>query len=381
MPARHLSDIAAPQAPPERGPVRVLHVDTEPGWRGGQRQVIWLARGLSTLGQPSVIAARTGQPLMARAAEAGVPAIGLSPAFEGDPRAAWTLRRAIRMHDIDVVHAHTAHDVALAALATLGSNVPFVASRRVDFALRDNGGTRWKYGRAAAIIAVSDAVASVVRDAVLPTPIVVVPDGTDVRRPRTQSTAETLAALGVPRGASPVVQVAQLVPHKDPLTFVRAVAAACKRVPRLHALLVGDGPLRPAVEAEVRRLGLDDVLHVVGYRTDADQLLAAADVVTLSSCEEGMGSVLLDALVFSRPVAATRAGGIPEIVSDGETGLLSPVGDAEALGASIVALIGDAARRARMGAAARARAPEFSVEAMAMRTRNIYDAVLRSAGR
>ena len=89
-----------------------------------------------------------------------------------------------------------------------------------------------------------------------------------------------------------------------------------------------------------------------------------------------MGSVLLDAIVFGRPVAATRAGGIPEVVRAGETGLLVPVGDHEALGAAIHSLLADRALASRMGAAARARAPEFSVEAMAMRTRELYERVL-----
>lgn len=356
--------------------MRVLHVDTEQGWRGGERQVLWLSQGLSSLGHGNVIAARPGEPLAARAAEAGLAVLPLAPAFEADPRAAWRLRRALLRERVDIVHAHTAHAVALAALATLGTGVPFVAARRVDFRLRDNSGTRWKYGRAAAIVAVSEAVADIVREAGIPVPVEIVPDGTDLRRARRPATPETLGQLGVPAGAPLVVQVAQLVGHKDPITFVRAVFAAHKRMPALHALLVGDGPLRTAVEAAVRAHHLEDVLHVVGYRTDADALLAAGDVVTLSSREEGLGSVLLDALVFGRPVAATRAGGIPEVVRHGETGLLSAVGDAEALGASIVSLLADPALAARMGAAGRARAPEFSVEAMAMRTEDVYHRVL-----
>ena len=277
-----------------------------------------------------------------------------------------------------MVHAHAAHAVTLAALATLGTSIPVVVARRVDFPLRDNAGTRWKYGRAAAIVAVSQAVADVVARSEVSAPVVVIPDGTDVRRPRDPADVELLESLGVPRGSRLVVQVAQLVGHKDPLTFVHAIAAARKRMPRIHALLVGDGPLRAEVEQLSRELGVDDVLHVVGYRTDADRLLAAADVVTLSSREEGMGSVLLDALVFSRPVAATRAGGIPEVVRDGETGILTPIGDGESLGAAIVTLLTDRSLAARMGAAARAHAPEFSLEAMAMRTQDLYGRLVSS---
>lgn len=381
MPFGRAEDLAPGSPLQERAPATVLHVDTERGWRGGERQVLWLSRGLATLGYRNVLGARPGEPLAVRTGAEGIETVPLAPAFEGDPRAALALRRAMRRHGVQLVHAHTAHAAALAALATFGTGVPFVAARRVDFPLKRNAFTRWKYSRAAAIIAVSEAVGAMVRRARLQTPVLVVPDGTDVRRAREPASRETLAALGVPRGAPLVVQVAQLVGHKDPITFVDAIAAAREREPALHALLVGEGPLRGPVEEAVRARGLEGVLHCTGYRTDADALLASADVVALSSREEGMGSVLLDALVFARPVAATRAGGIPEVVRDGETGLLVPVGDGAALGAAIATLLGDPARAARMGAAARARAPEFSLEALAMRTRDVYEQVLRRAAR
>src|SRR6185437_4567159 len=123
-----------------------------------------------------------------------------------------------------------------------------------------------------------------------------------------------------------------------------------------HGLLVGDGPLRDDVKREVLALGLDAVVHIVGYRTDADALLAAADVACLSSREEGMGSVLLDALAFGLPIAATRAGGIPEVIVDGESGLLAEVRDPEDLGAAIARLVTDRELAARVSSRAQARA-------------------------
>jgi glycosyltransferase involved in cell wall biosynthesis len=172
------------------------------------------------------------------------------------------------------------------------------------------------------------------------------------------------------------VQVAQLVGHKDPVTFVRAVAAARRRVPGLHALLVGEGPLRPQVEAAVAESGVGDALHLTGYRKDADSLLAAADVATLSSEEEGLGTVLLDAMSMGKPTAATAAGGIPEIVQDDVSGILAPVHDAEKLGGAIARLLTDRALAARLAAGARARAAEFSVQRTAERTLAVYRRVL-----
>jgi glycosyltransferase involved in cell wall biosynthesis len=360
--------------------MRILHLDTERGWRGGERQAFWLAAELARRGHFSAVAARRSHPLAQRVRDSGLPVVNCSPRFEGDPLRVYRTRRAIRRFDFDIVHAHTGHDVTLGALAITGTRAKLVISRRVDFRLRDNPGTRWKYSRSAGIIAVSRAVADVlVSCGVDRWRIAVVPDGVDVHRDIPPASDETLEALGVPPGAPVAVQVAQLVGHKDPLNFVRAMARARRDVPGLHGLLAGDGVLRPAVEAEIHALGADGYVHAAGYRTDADALIAAATVFVLSSREEGMGSVLLDALFLGRPIAATRAGGIPEVVQDGVSGLLAPVHDPDALGAAIARLVTDPSLAGRLGDAARERAEHFSVERMTDATERVYEAVL--AGR
>jgi glycosyltransferase involved in cell wall biosynthesis len=358
----------------------VLHIDTEHGWRGGERQALWLAGELARRGHRSFVATRAGEPLAQRAGEAGLQVVLCNPFGELDPRAALQLRSTIKRERIDVVHAHTAHAVALGALATIGTHTPMVVARRVDFPLRSNAGTRWKYGRAAAIIAVSEAVRRVlVQGGINPSLVTVIPDGVDMHRLVAPASTETLVNLGLQEGAPTVVQVAQLVGHKDPINFVRAVAHARRIVPNLQALLVGDGPLRTEVAREIHTLMLDGAIHLAGYRTDADSLLAAADVVALSSREEGMGSVLLDALAFGRRVAATRAGGIPEVIVDGESGLLADVRDPEGLGAAIARLITDRELATRFASRSRERAAEFSVERMTDRTIEVYERVIEGA--
>jgi glycosyltransferase involved in cell wall biosynthesis len=354
-----------------------MHIDTERGWRGGERQALWLARELHRRGYGTVIAARAGEPLFERATSAGLTCIECAPANDLAMLAAMGLRRSLRDHAVDVVHAHTAQAVGVAALATAGTGIPLVVSRRVDFALNRNLGTKLKYASTAKFIAISHAVAGVLeRGGIARERICVVPDGVDVHRRVEPASPDTLGALGIPRGAPLVVQVAQLVGHKDPLTFVRAMARVHEQVPNAAALMVGDGALGGEVEREIRALGLDAVVRLAGYRTDADSLLAAATVATLSSSEEGMGSVLLDAFVLGRPVAATRAGGIPEVVVDGESGLLAPVRDPRALGDAVVSLLRDNALRERVTNNARRRAMEFSIEVMTDRTIEVYAEVL-----
>ena len=263
------------------------------------------------------------------------------------------------------------------AAATLGTDAKTVVTRRVAFKLRSNYGSRWIYGRAHAIIAISRAVANALAASGIPGDRVeIVPSGIDLTRAFSRATPVTLSELGVSAGQPLVVQVAQLDESKDPLTFVRAVAEARKQVPNVRALLVGDGPLRPVVEAEVARLGLSDALRVTGYRADADSLLAAADVVTLSSKVEGLGTVILDAMSMGRPIAATAGGGIAETVQQSVSGLLSPVGDAAKLGSDIASILTDPSLADRLSEGARKRAQDFSVERTADLTLAVYRRVV-----
>ena len=356
----------------------VIHVDTERGWRGGERQLLWLAAGMRDRGHRGILVARPGDELANRAARRGLEVLESAPHGELDVVAALRLRRAIARHDARIVHAHTAHAAALAALATARTSTKVVVARRVDFPLRRNLGTRLKYGRAHAVIAVSNAVARIVAEGGVPRErIHVVPDGVDLSRSVAPASTDVLRSLGVAPGDPLVVQVAALVPHKDPLTFVRAMAVVRQRVPQVRALVVGQGVLRAAAEAEIRRLGLEQTVKLTGFRRDADDLLAAARVATLSSAEEGMGSVLLDAMAFGVPIAATGAGGISEVVEHGATGLLSPPGDDATLGEHIARLLADRDLAASMTARARNRVMEFSVDRMVERTVEVYASVIK----
>jgi glycosyltransferase involved in cell wall biosynthesis len=352
----------------------IMHINTERGWRGGERQTLWLAQGLARAGHRSLLVARPGQPLAERATEAGIELIPATPGSELDLAAARWIRRAILANGVDIVHAHTAHAVALAAMAARRTPARMVLTRRTAFRLRSNPFTRWKYRRAAAMIAISERVkAGLLEGGISEAAIEVISSGVPLDRVvRPASRAE----LGVPDDAPLVVMVGALTREKDPVTFVRAVAAARERVSTLRALLVGDGPLRGAVESEVELLGLSGVLRLTGHRADADAIIAAADLLALSSLEEGLGSVLLDAMAFAKPVVATDAGGIPEAVAHDTTGLLVPAGDAAALGEAIARVAGDRELAARLAAGARERAPRYSMDEVVARTLALYERVL-----
>jgi glycosyltransferase involved in cell wall biosynthesis len=268
--------------------------------------------------------------------------------------------------------------MALAALAALGTRARIVFARRTSTPLRANRPTRWKYARADRLISVSRAgVDGLLRAGVRPERVSVVPSGVPLDKLAAPATVELLESFGVPARAPLAVLVASLSDAKDPSTFVRAIAAARREVPSLHALLVGDGPLRDALAAEITSLGLDGSVHLVGFRTDAEALEAAASVVVLTSRGlEGTPGVLIDALALGKPIVSTNVGGVPEVIEHEVSGLIVPPGDSEALGRSIARVLLDASLAARLRAGAKARAPQFSIEHTVDRTMDVYRELL-----
>ena len=204
----------------------------------------------------------------------------------------------------------------------------------------------------------------------------IVRNGLDTAALGESGDAERLAfrgEFGIPLQAPLVAGLLRLDEEKRPAVFVRAVAAALREVPELHAVLAGMGPLRRELEQLAGKLGIAQRLHFVGRRQDVATVHTAADVVMLTSRIEGTPNALLEAMWFARPVVATRAGGCVEVVDDGVTGLLCDVDDADALGAAVAALLHDPERRRAFGAAGHRVVQErFSLQRMVDDTLRLY---------
>jgi glycosyltransferase involved in cell wall biosynthesis len=175
----------------------------------------------------------------------------------------------------------------------------------------------------------------------------------------------------VPPGATVLLAVCRLTGQKGVDVALRALPAIRERVPDASLVVLGEGPERGALEALARDLGVADAVYLPGRVPDVTAWLRRADALVHPARWEGFGLALLEAMLSSLPVVATRVSAIPEIVADGETGLLVPPDDPFALAdATVRALAG----RDRLGAAGLARARErFSVERMARRTLGVYE--------
>jgi glycosyltransferase involved in cell wall biosynthesis len=181
------------------------------------------------------------------------------------------------------------------------------------------------------------------------------------------------------RATPRLIAVGRLKAPKDFLTLIRAFAALPEE--SFEALIVGDGPDRAVLGAEIRSLGLDGRVWLEGERSDVPTLLADSDLFVLSSRSEGLPVSVLEAMAAELPVVATDVGGLAELVVDGETGSLVPPGDAEALAAALGRLIGDRDLRRTLGAAGRARAEElFDLAAFRRAHAELYDRELALAG-
>jgi glycosyltransferase involved in cell wall biosynthesis len=371
--------------------MRTLHIDTEPTWRGGEQQLFYTLEGLRARGLPATLLAQPDSPLLERARGAGFDAQAFRIRGEADVAAAWRMSRLLRERRFDILHCHTPHAHAIAAfarwLAPPERRPKLVVARRVDFSIRRRGDllglSRRKYARADAIIAVSQAVRDVLaRDGVDSSRIFVVRSGIDVARIERapDRPGEIRTTLGIREGGRLVVNVAALTAHKGQRYLLDAVPRIRAAHPDARVAIFGAGELRGALEEQARALALGGGLIFAGLRPpdEIPSILKAAHVFVLPSVEEGLGTSLYDAMAAGAPIVATRAGGIPEIVRDGETGLLVPPRDAAALAAAINRVLSDAAlaRRLTENAARFVRA-EGTKERMVEETILVYEGLLK----
>jgi glycosyltransferase involved in cell wall biosynthesis len=357
-----------------------LHIDTARTWRGGQNQVLVTVLGLRALGHRTTLVAHPGGELRQRARE-GLDLIPLAPRTEMDLGAAWRLSRLIKQLAPDVVHAHDPHGVAMAGLAlsmsTQLAKPPLIASRRVDFHLRNSAMSRWKYRQVDCFICASEAIRKMlVADGVPEARTVTIHEGIDLGRVEAAPPARLHEELWLPHQAPVVGNVAALVPHKGQRHLIEAAVLVRRQVPDARFVIAGEGELRPALERQIKDHHLEKHVMLVGFRPDVLSLHKAFDIFAMSSITEGLGTSLLDAMAAARPVVAASTGGIPEVVVDGVTGLLVPPRDHESMATAIVKLLKDPALRERMGGAGLARARQkFSAERMLRETLRVYQRV------
>ena len=355
-------------------PLRILMVDSERTWRGGQAQVHLLMRGLVDEGQDVTLAAPGDGVLLQRAADLRVRCIPcpLRSALDG----VFTLRALMRGGGFDIVHSHASRAHSAVAMARLGMRnaPPHVVSRRVDFPVRAGAWGRWKYRRSVdAYIAISDNVRDVlISGGVDPGVITVAPSGIDLAKfARVRDPSYLRTEFNLTEGDRVIVNVAALAPHKAQSVLLRALQPLRERA-GLRCFIVGEGALRGPLERLSRELGLESCVTFTGFRHDALEFIRLADVFVMSSHLEGLGTSIMDAHALGTAVVATRTGGIPELVKDGVTGVLVPPDEPGPLGDALGRMLDDEALRERCVRGAKAQSERYDYRRTVYKTLDVY---------
>jgi glycosyltransferase involved in cell wall biosynthesis len=362
--------------------VRIVHLVTSGDVAGGQLVAAQIARAARERGDEVSFVSPTPGPFLDQVVAEGFDTTLLD--VTRTYRVGGATRLAVLLRGADVVHTHT-HLAArvLARLAGTSARAAIVDHLHIENHFRpqrlpaaglralDNATARLT----ARLLAVSDDTRRAFEAQGYPADrIETVPNG--ILLPVVDTSNGLRAELGVPAEAPLAGEIARLCDVKGQRELIQAAA----RVPELHVVLAGDdletgGAYRESLVAEAERAGVADRITFAGFRP-AESVLGALDVFVLPSWTEGMPITVLEAMAHRRPVVATTVGGTPELVLDGETGLLVPPRDPEALAEALRSLVADPQRARRLGEAGYARVAErFTVERMTTRVLEVYDEV------
>lgn len=362
--------------------MKILHIDTERSWRGGEAQALYLCQGLEKQGITSVIIAPRFSKVAERCRESGLRVVEIPCGKPYDLRSILKIRRTIKTEKPDLIHCHTASAHSLALISTWGKrDVPIIVSRRVDFPVSETQFSRWKYHHPGVhYIAISQGVKDVLLLAGIENKrIDVVPSGIDLfRLSKVQkSISELQAELGISPSAFVIGNVAALTDHKGHRYLIEAAQKVVKEIPESVFLIAGEGEERSELERQISRLNLHDHVRLLGFRTDVLDIMRLFNLFVLSSHLEGLCTSMLDAMAMKIPVIATRTGGVPDAVIDRETGILVEPKNPDALAEAIIYAHQHPEEMRRLAERASAFVRQhFSVDRMVSETIKVYEKIL-----
>jgi len=358
---------------PEARKMKILHINTERTWRGGEQQTLNLVVGLKERRIDCHLVCQAGCPLEAKAERAGVDVIPISMRGEIDLAAAFRIRQLIKRYHCDILHSHTSHAHSLAYLASIGT-VDFSIFRHSFLKL---SGLKYRL-LADYYIAISHKIKDVLlHDGIADQRVFVVHSGIDPQRFKQARGDHLLSEFDIGQNQQVVINVAHLAGHKGQKYLVRAIPQVLAKLPDTRFFIVGQGELMDELKETASALGLNRELVFTGFRDDVADFYRIADLFVMSSVQEGLGTAVLDALALAKPVVATNTGGLPEIIQDGKTGRLVAPADPAALAEGIVEMLTRTEAAKAMAEAGRAMVQNFfSTDAMVENNIKVYKKVL-----
>lgn len=332
--------------------IRILEAITPSRIGGAEVYVADLCQGLAELGAEIELFCPSGRPFVEYAAARGIPSINWKTRGKIDPITVLKLARLIKNDSIDVVHTHLSTASLLGAFAAKLAGKPSVAHVHGL-----NSATCFKHS--SAVIAVSEAVKRHICAQGLPESRVhVVHNGVDLEKFEPMPLIDAKRDFGLEADTKLIGVFGRLSSEKGQKVALEAMAQIVKNLPDAQMLIVGDGKDREELLALAESLGISKNVRFEGFNPNIRPMMAACDIVLVPSLKEGFGLTAVNAMALERPVVATNIGGLPEIVVDGETGLLTPANDPVSMSQRIEELLSDPASMQRMGKLGRRRAED-----------------------
>ncbi|GAB4378398.1 MAG: glycosyltransferase [Calditrichia bacterium] len=326
------------------------------------------AEGLRKRGHRIYFSGRRRSYFLQRCAQAGFPILPLSIKGDFGPLNILRLASFYKRHHIDVVVANFNKDVRLAGIARKLTRNPLLVARNGLPILQNNWRYRLTYRFLVdGIITNTRAIKNrYLTYGWLPEDFIkVIHNGIDVQQPVEFDKAEILRRYDLPANTKFVGIFGRLVKQKQHHFFLEAAAQIRKASPRVHFLIVGEGPLRPVLMKKVQELNLNECVHFLGLQTEVMPLYRICNVVLLTSEDEGLPNVVMEAMLASRPVVAFRVGGIEELIPDGTVGRTVAPNDIASLVKETVHFLQNEGLSRKTGERARQRIQEkFSIEKM-----------------
>jgi glycosyltransferase involved in cell wall biosynthesis len=356
--------------------LKILHIDPERRWGGGEAQVLGLLSHLAAAGHRNDLLTFPRGKLWDRCRGLDIVTLPLVARNAIDLRSVWRLRRLIRRERYDIVHLHTKRAHVLSAWLPHGEGAPkYVVTRRMDYPEKKNRYIRYLYNRCVdGVVAISQPIVDLLLDA-----------GVDAGKIRLIHSGIDIARFDVRPGGGaanrvPAIGTAAVLQERKGHRFLlEAVAQLKARGMNLRCLLAGEGSERQALEEMVTRLGLEREVKFLGFVADTPSFLADIDIFVLPSLHEGLGVAALEAMAAGKAVVASQVGGLAELITDGLTGFLVPPRDSKALSDAIARLFIDPnlMRAAGQRAAEHVRG-YFTVQRMAKQNETYYYELLEA---
>jgi glycosyltransferase involved in cell wall biosynthesis len=356
-------------------PLKILHIDPEKNWGGGEAQVSGLLQHLAHWGHHNDLATPPDGELFRQSLDSSVRKIPLRVRNDLDLRGIPALRRLIRQQRYDIVHLHTKRAHALSLWLPRGGRTPkYIVTRRMDYPQARNCYTNYLYNRRVdGVIAISHSIVDRLSEAgVKRGSIRLIHSGIDPEPFR-------LAARDERRSnRSTVVAIVAVLEERKGHRFLLDAARILKDSGRtIKYLLAGDGSHKAHLQQRVQMLGLQKEVSFLGFVKDIPNFLSSIDVLVLPSLYEGLGVAALEGMAAGKPVVGTRVGGLAELIVDGKTGLLVPPRDGPALAEAIEKLVEDPLMAHSMGQKGAERVlKNFTIEQTARQNEQYYYALL-----